>query len=298
MTTHGLLLLSKPVGWTSHDLVAKVRHIFGQKSVGHCGTLDPLASGLMVLLLGEATKLSQYILEGDKAYIVKAKLGVTFDTLDTTGTLLSEKQILHKAEEIRAKALSLTGEKELPVPLYSAVKVAGKRLHEYAREGVEVETPRKVMNFWNLAVLGQGSDWIQLKMDCTKGSYIRAWVSWLGEELGCGAAMQELERTFSTPYRIEQAIDLETLKGLKSLSEAVIPMQEALPHYRSVRVQGQDQQFILNGQISHGLKAQLISMFKPGVEDGVKVLSRQGEMLALVGLEPGKGFVVKRVFRY
>jgi tRNA pseudouridine55 synthase len=303
MTHHGFLLVNKPTGWTSHDLVAKIRKILNQKSVGHCGTLDPLANGLMVILLGEATKLSQYILEGDKAYRAKVRLGEAYDTLDTTGTLIAKKEVGSSSEEIRTAIANLIGEMDLQVPLFSAVKIQGKRLHEYARDGEadQVELPVKKMKFWDLQIQDIAQDSAEISFYCTKGSYVRAWVSKLGENLGCGAAMDKLTRFYSDPYLLTDATEIEVLEKAAlhgKIADFIRPMHTALAHFKSVRVQGVDLHLILNGQISHGLRAKLISLYNPELDQGVKIMDSEQNMLALIGLEPDRGFVIKRVFRY
>jgi len=299
---HGLLLVKKPSGITSHDLVDQARRVLHTKAVGHCGTLDPMASGLMILLVGEATKLSNYVLEEDKGYKLRAKLGVVTDTLDITGTILSEAKVDLPAEKVLAQAKLLQGELELPVPAYSAVKVDGVRLHEKARSGEVVETPMRKMNFFEFKNFSHGPDWIEFEMACTKGSYVRAWVHEFGQRLGCGAAMSALERTVSEPYRIADAHTLdEVAKALAEsrIDDFLLPMTEALPSYKRLRVSGLDETLFGNGQISHALKSQLISIFRPDLDEGVKILSRStGKLMGLVGLEPGKGFVLRGVFKY
>ncbi len=298
MAIHGLILLNKPSGMTSHDVVARVRRILGTKSVGHSGTLDPMASGLMVLLIGEATKLSQYILERNKGYRVRAQLGIRTDTLDTTGQVLETNSDIPSREKVREEALRLHGEMELPVPIFSAAKVDGKKLYEYAREGRPVEVPMKVMNFFDLQIEDQGEDWIDLSLRCSKGSFIRAWVEKLGQNLKVGAAMSRLERTESLPYFLHQAITLEELEK-EGPARGFIPMPATLTEAKVIRIKGQDQVMMGNGLISHDLRTQLICTFQPGRDEVVKILSQDtGDLLALVGLEPGKGFVIRRVFRY
>lgn len=307
MAFHGLLLIDKPTGLTSHDVVAKVRRIMGTKSVGHSGTLDPLASGLMVLLIGEATKLSQYILEQNKAYKVKAKLGLTTDTLDITGQALKTEVVKVSLVQIRNAAMSLSGEMQLPIPLFSAAKVDGKKLYEYARQGQEIEPPLKVMNFFDLEFHSQGPDWVEMSMHCTKGSFIRSWVHLLGQKLGCGAAMSELRRTESQPYKLDQALTFEELENqMRDLprdqqpqGRGFVPMLATLPQAKLIRVKGQDRVMISNGLISHDLRTLLIGSFQPGRDDVIKILAQEtGELLALIGIEPKKGFVFRRVFRY
>lgn len=298
---HGLLLINKPSGMTSHDVVARVRRILGTKSVGHTGTLDPMASGLMVLLIGEATKLSQYILEQNKAYRLKALFGKTTDTLDITGQILSTSDQRAEPAEVTEQILKLCGPLELPVPLFSATKIGGKKLYEYAREEKEVQIPMKTMTFFDLKIESQTENEIEVSMRCSKGSFVRSWVHRLGEILQVGAVLSALVRTESMPYFLENAITLEELEQLKSpeFFRGFIPMVATLPTSPLIRIKGQDQVMIGNGLISHGLKSQLIGAYRPGQESLIKIVAQStGELLALVGMEIGKGFVIRRVFRY
>lgn len=299
---HGLLLVDKPSGISSHDVVARVRRILGTKAVGHSGTLDPLASGLMVCLINEGTKLSQYILEGDKGYRVRAQFGILTDTLDTTGTVLETRPIDLTEQRILSEAQKLQGDFELPVPIYSAIKVQGKKLYEYARQEQDVAIPMKLMKFWDVTPVGVGPDWAEFDIKCSKGSYIRTWVDLLGKALGCGAAMSSLRRTWSAPYFLEGAQTLEVIEeSVKAgtLGTAFVEMDRALPMTKRVLVKGQDQVLLGNGQISHGLRTQLISLFKPHEDQYMQILAHEtGQVLALVGLEQGKGFVIRRVFKY
>jgi tRNA pseudouridine55 synthase len=294
---NGLLLVNKPSGLTSHDVVARVRRILGTREVGHSGTLDPLASGLMVLLIGEATKLSAYVTEGNKSYEVGLKLGVTTDTLDSTGTVLSEKHVGHSPEEVLKMALTLNGDFDLPIPLFSAKKIEGKKLYEYAREGETVQIPSKVMSFWGITAGSHSS----YSLSCSKGSFIRSWVQLLGERLGCGATMTSLKRTASHQYHLLDAADLADLEGqtAEAVSKRLVPLDEALKGTKSIRIKGQDESLMKNGQISHSLRSQLISRYNPTEDKLIQILPEQkGKLLALVGLEPGKGFAIKRVFNY
>jgi len=295
---NGLLLVDKPSGISSHDVVARLRRILGTRAVGHSGTLDPLASGLMVCLINEGTKLSQYILEGDKGYRLRTQWGIRTDTLDTTGTILETREFDLTQEQVIAAAMTLQGEFELEVPIYSAIKVQGKKLYEYARNEDEVVLPKKWMKFWDVTPVAFGRDWAEFDIKCSKGSYIRTWVDLLGQKLGCGAAMSSLRRTWSAPYFVEQAQTLETLEAQAGES-AFVKMESALPMTKRVRIKGQDRVLLGNGQISHDLRTQLISLFKPEEDQYIQVLAQEGgQMLALVGLEQGRGFVIRRVFKY
>ncbi|MEK7358385.1 MAG: tRNA pseudouridine(55) synthase TruB, partial [Bdellovibrionota bacterium] len=148
---NGLLLIDKPVGITSHDVVGRARRILGMRGIGHAGTLDPLASGLLVLLIGEATKVSDYILNGDKSYELKARLGITTDSMDMTGIVTREAAVTATSDEVRSAALALQGKLTLKVPVHSAVKVDGKKLYEYAHKGETPDVvPDREMSFYDI----------------------------------------------------------------------------------------------------------------------------------------------------
>lgn len=292
---NGLLLVNKASGITSHDVVSRVRRILKTKEVGHSGTLDPLATGLMVLLIGEATKLSAYVTEGDKSYQVGVKLGVTTDTLDITGSVLTEKPITCSASEVTEKALEISGEFELPIPMYSAKKVDGKKLYEYAREGEVIVQPTKLMRFWDVTQVSA----LEFHLHCSKGSFIRSWVQLLGEQLGCGAAMSSLKRTSSHRFNIVDAHTLEQLETYSAdeISKILVPLDQALKGAKSIRIKGQDAVLMKNGQISHPLRSQLITKFNPELDEVIQILPEEkGKLLALIGLEKGQGFKIKRVF--
>ncbi len=296
----GLLLINKPQGLTSHDVVSRVRRILQTREVGHSGTLDPLASGLMVLLIGEATKLSAFVTEGDKAYQVGLKLGITTDTLDVTGQVLTEKQVQCSDEQLKIEAHKIQGQMTLPIPMYSAKKIDGKKLYEYAREGEAVEQPVKNMTFWDVEPVRVGDE-TQFQLACSKGSFIRSWVQLLGEKLGCGAAMSSLIRTKSHRFSLADALTLEQLEVLSKDDQVakLVPLDQALNGVKSLRIKGQDAILMRNGQISHQLRIQLISKFNPDTDEIIQILPEErGQILALIGLEKGVGFKIKRVFKY
>lgn len=303
---HGLLLMDKPKAWTSHDLVAFVRKSLRMKEVGHCGTLDPLASGLMVVLLGEGTKVSNYILDQDKTYEVHARLGIETDTFDMDGKVVAEKPVQVSTERLAAALARLTGALELPVPIFSAVKVDGQKLYEKARRNEDVVLPVKTMEFKTVELLGFDGAVARVRISCSKGSFIRAWVQELGKLLETGATVQELRRLRSEPYSVERAITVENLKELvgqegvaaEPLSASLIGMGEVLPHWKILRADGFDAHLLINGTISHHLRARLMAIFKIDQDPGVKIVNANGVLLALIGLEKGKGFVIRRVFRH
>ncbi|MCB0385248.1 MAG: tRNA pseudouridine(55) synthase TruB [Bdellovibrionales bacterium] len=307
---NGLLLIDKPQGVTSHDVVQAARRICGMKAVGHTGTLDPLATGLMVLLLGEGTKISQYILSGDKGYRVKVRLGVTTDTLDMTGEIQTRKEVAFSEDEIRQAVQRFEGSLELPVPLYSAIKREGKKLYELARESIPVEAPLRTMYFYGVKVLRAGKDWFEAEVFCHKGGYIRSWAMAVGEELGCGASVEELRRIVSGTHRIEDALSLEKLghlvrqaeeEGLEALGPAYVPLKAALPLWKAVTISGRDEQLMANGQISHDLNRRLIVEKKEAGQRQkavpIKILSSQsGNLLSILEALPEGGLKIRRIF--
>jgi tRNA pseudouridine55 synthase len=305
MQYQGVILLDKYSGMSSHDVVARARRIFNTKSIGHAGTLDPLASGLLVLLVGEATKLSQYILERDKSYEVEFKLGVSTDTLDITGQVLQEKPVSVTPAQIEAVAQSQKGDFNWPIPMYSASKVDGEKLYEKARRGEDFTPPSKQMSFFDLSafkVVDTQENRYSLSLSCSKGSFIRTWVDELGKVLGCGATMTALRRTYSAPFQVKEALDLEELEmrllQKQDLNGAFVPIERALVDVPFVRVKGQSESLLNNGTISYDLRTMLISKFNPDQDQWIQVFSENGKLLALMGVEPGVGFKIQRVFRY
>lgn len=303
LNLHGLLLVDKPRGWTSHDVVSFLRKRLKISSIGHCGTLDPEAQGLLVMLLGEATKLSQYLLEKDKSYELEAKFGLETTSFDLGGEVIKDEPVDLRPEQIQEAALSLAGEKQFQVPKFSAIKVKGEKLYDKARRGDDFEAPLKTMNFYDIQIQDLTSSTLRASLSCSKGSYIRSWVCELGKLTGTGATLTKLIRTNSSPYSLKQALSTEVvekiaLEGGVWPENSFIPLSRALKDWKSFRVGDQSEKLLKNGQISGDLKAQLIRGFRPGEDVGAQIIGSEEELLALVGLETGKGFVIRRVFRY
>ena len=305
---NGLLLVDKPTGMTSHDVVHKVRRILGIRSIGHAGTLDPMASGLLILLVGEGTKVSDYLLNGDKGYEITVRLGVKTDSMDMTGTVLLERPVNVTPEKIRQAALDLQGALTLEVPVHSAVKVDGKKLYEFAHKGERPEAvPMRTMEFFDLEVLDITGDRVSIRMRCSKGSFVRAWADALGEKLGCGGAVEVLRRVDSDPFKVSAAISLEDLEARwegkaerhgRVIGDSWIPLKDALPHFRRIDVSGQDETLMRNGQLSKNVQAQLLQMVHMGqAMPPVRVITREtDDLLALLLAEQGQFYKIRRVF--
>ena len=304
---NGLICLDKPKGITSHDAIVKVRRILGQKSVGHCGTLDPLASGLLLLILGQGTKLSPYLLNGDKGYRVTAQFGITTDTLDVTGKILEESSSVLSVENIKKAFLELPENLELPVPMFSAVKVGGKKLYKEAHKGRTVETPIKSMHFYDKEILDVSPDKLSFQVKCSKGGYIRSLVHELGKILGSGAVVAELRRTWSAPYEIHQAMDIDSLESAVASDELPLmqgfsSMADMLPSWHQITVTGRDESLLLSGQIPHDLFRLLIpeqrKINQNGQIQNIKVVSgsRGGALVSILQAKPNAPVSICRVF--
>lgn len=205
----GLLLLNKPKGITSHQLVQKVRFCLHQKTVGHCGTLDPMAEGLMLIVLGSACKLSSSLTASDKIYEFTFQLGKTTDTLDITGKVLKTTAVNLKLLTIEKALKKNLGLLNLTVPHFSAVKFHGKKLYEYARKGQPVPFITKQMYFYDLKILNIQNKDVTVQLSCKKGGYIRAWAAHIGEELGVGACLSQLNRLACLPFYLDQSFSLK-----------------------------------------------------------------------------------------
>ncbi len=303
---HGLLLIDKPSGLTSHDVVNRIRHIFNTREVGHAGTLDPMASGLLVVLMGEATKISDFVLNENKSYQMRVRLGVRTDTMDLTGQVLSHEEVRQSADKIRETARSLVGTFMWTVPAYSAAKVNGQKLYQMARTQTPVELPVKEMTFWNLEISEVSQQGIEAHVECSKGSYIRRWASELGERLGCGATLESLRRTTCEPYRLTEALALEEVEkvvgNLSAPCGAIVPLRQTLSTWRAISVRGRDERLVQNGQVPVELDRRLLPEKRQATQSnqaiGVKILSAEtGEMLALLQAQPHQGLKICRVFK-
>ena len=305
MSAHGVLLVDKPSGITSHDVVARVRRWLGIKAVGHAGTLDPMATGLLVLLVGEATKISDYLLRGNKGYQLKLKLGIETDSLDITGEVLQTKSTEYlELTQIQKCLNGMVGELELAVPKFSAIKVKGKKLLEKARANENFEVPTRSMEFFDLSVHGFNKSEIECEFYCSKGSYVRSWVNELGKQLGCGATLTELRRIFSAPYSVEKATPLTDLET-SSLENcpSFIPLESCLEDWEAVTVCGRDEVLMRNGQIPVSLAKRLIFQQKMVNRRqqalGIRVFQgSSGTLSSLLEVQPNRNPKIKRVFRY
>ncbi|MBI5393899.1 MAG: tRNA pseudouridine(55) synthase TruB [Verrucomicrobia bacterium] len=225
----GVLLVDKPKTWTSHDVVAKVRGHFRFKKVGHCGTLDPMATGLLVLVLGRATKLSERLMGDDKAYEGAMQLGTTTDTGDCDGKTLETKPVppLTEAQLVEVMA-KFKGDIQQTPTMVSAIKHEGQPLYKLARKGIEVEREPRLIHIYDFRLLKFEPPRVEFRLACTKGTYVRTLATDIGQTLGCGAHLAELRRTASGKFSIEDAHTLEEILALpkEKLTQWILPLLE------------------------------------------------------------------------
>lgn len=212
---HGVLLLDKPQGLSSNDALQKVKRIFRANKAGHTGALDPLATGMLPICLGEATKFSQYLLDADKRYRVIARLGQRTDTSDADGQVISEREVTFTQAQLDEALESFRGETQQVPSMYSALKYQGRPLYEYARQGVEVPREARSITVHELQFIRWQENELELEIHCSKGTYIRTIIDDLGEKLGCGAHVIMLRRLQVARYPIEKMITLEQLNALQ-----------------------------------------------------------------------------------
>lgn len=224
---NGIVIIDKEAGFTSHDVVAKLRGICGQRKIGHTGTLDPEATGVLPVCLGSATKLCDMLTDRNKEYVAELLLGIETDTQDTTGEVLAERPVEIPEAEVRQVCESFIGQYDQIPPMYSALKVNGKKLYELAREGKEVERKARTVTIHELEILECRLPVVKMRVACSKGTYIRTLCADIGAKLGCGGAMKSLRRTKAGGFSLEEALTLGKLQQLKDggkLSEAVRPV--------------------------------------------------------------------------
>ncbi len=245
---NGIILLDKDTGLSSNAALQKVKRLFFAKKAGHTGALDPLASGILPICLGQATKVAGFLLNDDKRYFVRGQLGQTTDTLDCEGEITAIKNFEQISEaQVLDTALSFQGDIEQVPPMYSALKKDGQPLYKLARQGIEIERKARSVTIHKLDFLGYENGIISLEVSCSKGTYIRSLIADIGEKLGCGAHVIELRRTGFAHIDITQAIkfaDLETLIGdtdadFEQLDAKVFPSEAMLPSIHSVTIDKQ-----------------------------------------------------------
>lgn len=246
----GLILLNKPEGITSFSAVRKIKWLCGEKRVGHTGTLDPLATGVLPVFIGRATALSGILLDADKGYTATVKLGITTDTCDITGAVLSERAVNVTRDELENALSKFRGKISQVPPIYSALKKDGVRLYELARQGKDVEIEPREVEIKQLRLLDFSGDTFKIEVVCSKGTYIRSLCRDIGEELSCGATMTALIRTATSGFSLEDTVSLDELTK-ENIAGFVRPEEEALSYLEEINVtEKQAVRFSNGGQLA------------------------------------------------
>lgn len=253
---NGIINIYKEKGYTSHDVVAKLRGILKQKKIGHTGTLDPDAEGVLPVCLGSGTKLCDMLTDKDKTYEAVLLLGITTDTQDITGTVLSKREVMASRIDIEEAILSFIGEYNQLPPMYSAIKVNGKKLYELAREGKEIEREKRKVWIHNIQILNidEKKQEARILVDCSKGTYIRTLCHDIGEKLMCGGCMKSLLRTKAGSFTIENSLTLTTVQDMvqqETVTNHIINVEDMFPNYPRIIVKEEDSKLIYNGNSFH-----------------------------------------------
>lgn len=294
---NGLLLLDKPAGWTSHDVVQKVRKLLGTKRVGHAGTLDPMATGLLVVAVGRATRILQYLTLATKRYQGRIACGITTDTLDSTGQIQQQRRLPPlTASQVAHLMQRFTGAiMQLP-PMYSAVKVKGRSLHRYARAGTEVRRQPRWVYVERFDVTNWQPPYLDFSVTCSKGTYVRVLAEDVGELLGCGACLYSLQRTQSGSFYLHQAQTLDQLQQAVADPQGpqLLSLAEALPDWQRVEVSADMARGLRHGR--RPSPARLLTSLPK--ETTQLLLLYQQRVVALAEIQPQAGYPLKllRVF--
>lgn len=286
----GIIIIDKPAGWTSMDVCARLRRLLGERRVGHGGTLDPMATGVLPVFVGRATRAAEFAETGEKEYVATLRLGLTTDTQDVTGTTLSTAPAVCGRSDVEAALAQFRGNILQVPPMYSALKVNGKKLYELARKGQTVERRPRSVTIFELELLGQDNETdYRLRVRCSKGTYIRTLCHDIGQALGCGGVMASLRRTEAAGFALSQAAGLETVAAAAEAGEAaglLLPVDSLFASRPALKISGRSERLCRNG-----------NPFRTEAADGVyRVYGADGAFLMLGACRNGEMRTVKNFF--
>ena len=288
MATNGIIVIDKPQGWTSMDVCAKLRGMYREKRIGHAGTLDPMATGVLPVFIGRATRAVEFADKGDKEYVAGLKLGIVTNTQDTSGEVLETRPVNVTPEALEEALAKFRGDIEQIPPMYSAIKINGKKLYELARKGKEVERKPRPVTIHALTVEGQiAPDEYTIRVRCSKGTYVRTLCHDIGQVLGCGGAMSSLRRTMAAGFDLSQSVTLEQVQEHPDRGQLLLPVDAYFSTYPSLTVDASAEKKIRNGMTL------VMSQLVPGQ---YRVYGGDGSFLALCQAEQGKLVTVKSFF--
>ena len=283
----GIIIIDKPAGWTSMDVCGKLRGILKTKKVGHAGTLDPMATGVLPVFVGNATRAVSYAEGGDKEYVAGLRLGLTTNTQDTTGEVVAERPVSVTRAQLEDVLARFTGEIDQVPPMYSAIKINGQKLYQLARKGQEIERPPRRVTIHELALLEpEDGDW-RLRIRCSKGTYVRALCHDIGQALGCGGCMAALRRTMAAGFTLSDAV---TLEQVQAEGEALLRPVDSLFRDRPAYVLPTPR------AVARCRNGNPVSVSEPLPEGEYRVYDPEGDFLCLSRLEGGVLTSIKNFF--
>ena len=246
----GVFLLDKPLGFSSNQALKKIQWLFNAKKAGHTGTLDPMATGLLPICLGEATKFSHRLLDAHKSYIATIQLGITTSTGDQEGEVISEKEVVLNEAQLKDTLKKFIGDTTQIPPMYSALKFEGRPLYEYAREGIEIERKSRQIKIFDIKLINIEESIITIEVLCSKGTYIRTLAEDIGQTMGCGAHLKGLERTQTGNFQLSEALSIEALEAMPMASreKALMPIDVLLEELSSIKLNMAELDAIKKGQ--------------------------------------------------
>lgn len=283
---NGILIVDKPAGWTSQDVVAKLRGVFREKRVGHGGTLDPMATGVLPVFFGRATRGVEFFEHADKTYLAALRLGVVTDTQDVTGTVLRENPVNVTRQDILDVLPRFLGVQAQLPPMYSAIKVGGKKLYELARAGKEIERKPRSIEIFSLEPCGREGNDVLLRVHCSKGTYVRTLCHDLGAALGCGGCMASLRREQAGSYALKDAVPLDALLSHASPETLLRPVDTLFSKLPKAQLSVWQEKKCRNG-----------AAFSAGLADGKwRLYGQNGKFLALAAADNGTVRTIKSFF--
>ena len=283
---NGIVIIDKPAGWTSQDVTARLRRVFGTRRIGHGGTLDPMATGVLPVFVGRATRGVEFFEHAEKTYETELLLGVATDTEDTTGTVLFRREVSVTQEQLDGTLERFRGEIMQIPPMYSALKVNGQKLCDLARKGRQVERQPRPVTIHELTLLSREGDTLRLRVRCSKGTYIRTLCADIGEALGCGGCMQALRRTQAGEYTIAEAVPLQQLLESPEPETYLRDVDTMFRGYPGVKLTVNQEKRCRNGNA--------FSVSLPG--GTYRAYSQSGEFLMLAKVEDGVMSTIKSFF--
>ena len=283
---NGIVIIDKPQGWTSQDVAARLRRVFNTKRIGHGGTLDPMATGVLPVFVGRATRGVEFFEHAEKVYETVLRPGVTTDTEDITGTVLTQREVNLTEEAVQAVLPQFRGEIMQIPPMYSALKVNGQKLYDLARKGVEIERKPRPITIHELEFLGMDDDGIRLRVRCSKGTYIRTLCKDIGEALGCGGCMAALRRVSAGEYSIDEAVPLQELLDSTEPEKYLRPVDSMFRQHPAVTLTEKQEKRCRCG-----------NSFSIRLPNGTyRVYGQNGDFLALNKVEGGVMSTIKSFF--